>query len=82
MQNVKLEPISPSPIKKLAENLPSDVKWEPLFEQNELLEARQYGHSFHSKKVAMGPSFINLRFMCHCLARAIKMHLDFNSGNV
>jgi uncharacterized protein (DUF3820 family) len=24
---------------------------------------------------------MNLRFMCHCLARAVKMHLDFNSSN-
>jgi hypothetical protein len=26
----------------------------------------------------MAPSVVNLRFMCHCLARAIKMHLDYN----
>lgn len=24
---------------------------------------------------------VNLRFMCHCLARAIKLHLDFNATN-
>ena len=24
---------------------------------------------------------MNLRFMCHCLARAVKMHLDFNVKN-
>ena len=28
----------------------------------------------------MGPGFINLRFMCHCLARAIKRHLEFSKG--
>ena len=29
----------------------------------------------------MAPGVINLRFMCHCLAKAIKMHLDFNPTN-
>ena len=28
----------------------------------------------------MGPGFMNLRFMCHCLARAIKRHIDFGKG--
>ena len=28
----------------------------------------------------MGPGFMNLRFMNHCLARAIKRHLDFSKG--
>ena len=28
----------------------------------------------------MGPGFVNLRFMCHCLARAIKRHLEFSKG--
>ena len=40
----------------------------------------KHGHSFGSKKVAMGPGFVNLRFMCHCLARAIKRHLEFSRG--
>ena len=44
------------------------------------MTAKEYGHSFGSKKVAMGPGFINLRFMCHCLARAIKKHLEFSRG--
>ena len=26
----------------------------------------------------MSAALVNLRFMCHCLARAVKMHLDFN----
>jgi hypothetical protein len=26
----------------------------------------------------MAPGVVNLRFMCHCLAKAVKMHLDFN----
>lgn len=42
------------------------------------MEARDYGYSIGSKKVGQAPGIINLRFMCHCLARAIKMHLDFN----
>ena len=29
----------------------------------------------------MGPGFMNLRFMCHCLARAIKRHLEFSKGS-
>ena len=57
------------------------MKWTPLLEKTEMKEARDYGFSFHSKKVSMGPAFLNLRFMCHCLARAIKMHLDFNDSN-
>ena len=28
----------------------------------------------------MGPGFMNLRFMCHCLAKAIKRHLEFSQG--
>lgn len=42
------------------------------------MEARDYGYSIGSKKVGQAPGIINLRYMCHCLARAIKMHLDFN----
>lgn len=44
------------------------------------MTAKDYGFSFGSKKVAMGPGFMNLRFMCHCLARAIKKHLEFSRG--
>ena len=29
----------------------------------------------------MAPGFVNLRFMCHCLARALKLHLEFNPTN-
>ena len=57
------------------------IKWTPLLDKKEKLEARDYGYSFGSKKVAMGPGFINLRFMCHCLARAIMRHLEFSQGN-
>ena len=51
-----------------------------MIDKEEKLQAREYGYSFGSKKVAMGPGFINLRFMCHCLARAIKRHLEFSKG--
>ena len=57
-----------------------DVKWSPLLEKTEKANARDYGYSFGSKKVAMGPGFMNLRFMNYCLARAIKRHLDFSKG--
>ena len=40
-----------------------------------------YGYSFNSKKVGMAPGFVNLRFMCHCLARALMLHLEFNPSN-
>lgn len=58
----------------------NNVKWTPLLDKSEKFSARDYGYSFGSKKVAMGPGFINLRFMCHCLARAIKRHLEFSRG--
>ena len=54
------------------------VTWTPLIDKKEKAFAREYGYSFGSKKVAMGPGFMNLRFMCHCLARAIKRHIDFS----
>jgi len=57
-----------------------NVKWTPLLDKKEKYDAMKYGYSFGSKKVAMGPGFINLRFMCHCLARAIKRHLEFSKG--
>jgi hypothetical protein len=43
-------------------------------------KAKDYGYSFGSKKVEMAPGFVNLRFMCHCLAKAIKRHLDFGKN--
>ena len=56
------------------------MAWSPLLDSAERHRAKDYGFSFGSKKVAMGPGFINLRFMCHCLARAIKRHIDFSKG--
>ena len=60
---------------------PSNEKWEPLIEKDEVKVAKEYGFSFGSKKVGQAPSVVNLRFMCHCLARAIKKHLDFNPND-
>ena len=48
---------------------------------DEKKKARDYGHSFGSKKVEMAPGFVNLRFMCHCLAKAIKRHLEFGKNH-
>ena len=58
----------------------NNVKWTPLIDKTEKLNAKEYGYSFGSKKVAMGPGFVNLRFLCHCLARAIKRHVEFSQG--
>lgn len=52
--------------------------WSPLISKDDRKEALDFGHSFGSKKVGMSAALVNLRFMCHCLARAVKMHLDFN----
>lgn len=60
-----------------ADELP-EVKWTPLIDMDEKKKAKDYGHSFGSKKVEMAPGFVNLRFMCHCLAKGIKRHLDFS----
>ena len=64
----------------LAKHEENNVKWTPLIDKSEKLNAKEYGYSFGSKKVAMGPGFVNLRFLCHCLARAIKRHIDFSQG--
>lgn len=49
--------------------------------KDQLASAKGYGFSFDSKKVAMGPAFLNMRLMCVCLGRAIRRHLDFNPDN-
>lgn len=58
----------------------SDMDWTPLMEQKERFEAASYGYSFGSKKVNMGPAFLNLKVMCQCLAKAIMKHLQFSKG--
>ena len=41
-------------------------------------KAINYGYSFNSKKVAMGPTYFNIRIICECLGRAIRKHIDFS----
>ena len=67
----------PSPAKQLPaiNNLQS-----PLLGKDSRDEAMKYGFSFDSKKVAQGPTFFNLRIMCHCLGIAMRRHLDFSRG--
>lgn len=38
------------------------------------------GHSFDSKKMAMGPAFFNLRLICDCLGRALRRHIEYSQG--
>ena len=54
--------------------------WTPLLEKDARQEAVDYGYSFGSKKVNMGPAFLNLRVMCKCLAKAIMKHLQYSKG--
>ena len=51
---------------------------EPIVAPAEAIGAKQYGYSFNSKKMAQGPTFFNLRIMCHCLGSAIKRHIEFS----
>ena len=53
----------------------------PLIDQEDREDAMKYGYSFNSKKVAQGPTFFNLRIMCHCLGKAMKRHIDFSKGS-
>lgn len=57
---------------------PVKISWTPLIDKDARKEAMDYGYSFGSKKVSMGPGFLNLRFVCRCLGKAIKKHLDFS----
>ena len=52
----------------------------PLISADLKMEAFNAGHSFNSKKMAMGPAFFNLRIMCDCLGMAIKRHIDFSQN--
>jgi hypothetical protein len=49
-------------------------------DKKEHFEAVSYGYSFGSKKVNMGPAFLNLNLICQCLAKAIMRHLQFSQG--
>lgn len=66
------EPVEPS--------LEKGISWTPLLEKDEKNTAKEYGFSFGSKKVNMGPAFLNLDLMCRCLAKAVKKHLDYSKG--
>jgi hypothetical protein len=50
----------------------------PLIDKESKHDAMLYGYSFNSKQVAQGPTFFNLRIMCHCLGRALRRHCDFS----
>ena len=52
----------------------------PLLGKGDKAEAKNYGYSFNSKRVAQGPAFFNLRIMCHCLGKALKRHIEFSKG--
>ena len=52
----------------------------PLLTKDQKAEAVGLGHSYGSKKVAMGPTFFNLRIVCECLGRALRRHLEFSFG--
>lgn len=71
-EHLKVSPVPP---------LGEERKWSPLITKDEVKEAKDFGQSLGSKKVAQGPGYVNLRFMCYCLAKAIKKHLDFNPTN-
>ncbi len=61
-------------------SLEKGISWTPLLEKDERTTAKEYGFSFGSKKVNMGPAFLNLDVMCRCLAKAVKKHLDYSKG--
>lgn len=44
------------------------------------MHAVELGYSYGSKKMAMGPTFFNLRIVCECLGRALRRHLEFSFG--
>lgn len=45
--------------------------------KEEVKEAKEFGYSFDSKKVAQGPTFFNLRVMCECYGKAVMKHIEF-----
>lgn len=51
---------------------------EPMLEECEKQALKNFGYSFNSKKMAMGPAFFNLRLICDCLGRALRRHLDYS----
>lgn len=57
-----------------------EIDWTPLMDTRERFDAVSHGYSFGSKKVNMGPAFLDLKVVCQCLARAIMRHLQFSKG--
>ena len=54
----------------------------PLLSKDDQKAAFLMGQSLNSKKVAQGPTFFNLRIMCHCLGRAMRRHCDFSQDTL
>jgi hypothetical protein len=52
----------------------------PLLSPDQRNEAMDYGFSFNSKKMAMGPAFFNVRIICDCLGKALRRHIDFSQN--
>lgn len=52
----------------------------PLVTMTEKRKAMDYGYSFGSKRMAMAPTFFNLRLICDCLGRAMRRHMDYSYG--
>jgi len=53
----------------------------PLIGKEQKAEQCNYGYSFNSKRMAMGPAFFNIRIICDCVGRAIRRHMDFSKGH-
>jgi len=70
--------ISSAPDQKSATN----IYTTPLLSREKKTDAMDYGFSFDSKKIAMGPGFFNLRIICDCLGKAIRRHIDYSEGEL
>ena len=53
----------------------------PLIGKEQKAEQLHHGHSFNSKRMAMGPAFFNIRIICDCVGRALRRHMDFSQGH-
>lgn len=82
-----LEPNHP-PFQLGMESIPQDFQeaindfGSPLLSKEDQKAAFLMGQSLNSKKVAQGPTFFNLRIMCHCLGRAMRRHCDFSQDTL
>jgi hypothetical protein len=41
-----------------------EIDWTPLMDTRERFDAVSHGYSFGSKKVNMGPAFLDLKVVC------------------